>query len=487
MKPEHTDKHGKTTRTEMQRPCVTGVAYPSACPAVRSFRSRSHQRGVTLIDLSIALLMVGLIMGPLLYLYNNQKQREIIAEQRKNFYEIESAIQQFVERNGRYPLPASLLEAYSTNVDDISLGVEFPAGSTLAGCPNINTNGLCIANAPTGDVMIGAVPYSTLGISPEIAVDMWDNKLIYAVTAFKTNAATYTPDTPGTIQLFAVDAETGDPVHLTPVMDSAPGGSGQLVDHTNFDIVLVSTGPSGKGGYTAEGVLKGVCAEPGNPEYEDENCNFDVNFMIDENKRREITTGAFVDCAEHADYCNGTRNPLDGPGFYDDFTYDIKRMTSNLQYDFNKTNKTYVVSEAHRIGIGNRTPSTAIDVRGDVTLSPKGTLTTGKLITPEICDGLGANCMPPRLLAGQVDDMNCNQKTGGTDGVQPLVGIGGNRVVCGTPASSGGAVPSDYTTSTGNPAEAYSPISIPGLAAQLCGPNQYVTRIVGGTPQCADL
>lgn len=467
---------------QTKRPLNDACGASNGAAHIRAFRARSSQRGVTLIDVSIALLILGLIMVPLMYLYNNQKQREIIAEQRQNFYLIQAAIEQFVERNGRYPLPSSLLETYSNNAGTASMGIELPASTVQQACADIETNGACLAGPSGNGVFMGAVPYNTLGISPEITVDFWGNKLIYAVTDYKTVTATYTPLTEGVIQLFAVDASTGDPVSLAEVVDT----DGETAKYNDFDIVLVSTGPSGKGGYTADGILTEPCAEPGNPEYEDRNCSFTGSFMIDENKRIETFSGTYANCPERQDYCNGTRNLIEGPAFYDDFTHEIKRMPTNLQYDFNNNDKSYVVSEAHGIAIGHRLPGSAIDVHGDVRVSPKGTLTTGRLITPNICDG-NAICMSPTLLAGQVPSMHCYEKIGAGTGIQPVIGVGGARVVCGAPTDRNGAINNMYN-GTGNPNETYRAIILPNSAlarnVPICDPGEYVTRIVGGVPQC---
>ena len=132
-------------------------------------RKTRWQRGFSLTELAIVLVIVALLIGGMLVPLS--AQRDILAanETQRQLAEIRGALLGFAAANGRLPCPAS----------PSVTGVENPAGG--GDCAN-QWNGF--------------LPGITLGIGPTDAqgyvLDSWNNRIRYAVTASNSNAFTTT-------------------------------------------------------------------------------------------------------------------------------------------------------------------------------------------------------------------------------------------------------------------------------------------------------
>lgn len=195
-----------------------------------------------------------------------------------------------------------------------------------------------------------------------------------------------------------------------------------------YDVFLVSLGEKGKGAYSAEGILTADCIEAGNPEYEDENCDFDdAIFLSDVNKNEILTPDG-----DYLDY--GTRAYIEGTlEYYDDVTKAVKNpAVDNWNENINSPN--FVTTIKNRIGIGQGAvnPQHGLDVDGDI-------LIENELITANICTGTG-ECFRPVEVYGAEDDMNCDENN--LPGVEPVIAIGTTsddaQVFCGSTANGSG-------------------------------------------------
>lgn len=119
---------------------------------------RRSQAGFTLIELAIVLVVIGLLIGMFSHVgvgYLESKQRE--ATQMK-LDAVEEALVRFVAATRRLPCPADATAAAANQ------GVETMAGSNCT----LNQND-------------GIVPWRTLGLSRQAAVDGWDNFFTFRV------------------------------------------------------------------------------------------------------------------------------------------------------------------------------------------------------------------------------------------------------------------------------------------------------------------
>ena len=138
-------------------------------------------KGFSLLELAIALAVVGLLLGGLLIPLSTQVAQRNESATQKQLDEIKEALLGFAAANGRLPCPASAA----------SKGLEsFAAGGDAS-------NGDC-GNA-SGGAFIGFVPGVTLGLSQVdaegFAVDAWGNnpynRIRYAVSSDTLNSVQY--------------------------------------------------------------------------------------------------------------------------------------------------------------------------------------------------------------------------------------------------------------------------------------------------------
>ena len=123
-----------------------------------------RQRGFTLIELAIVLLILGALFAGILIPFTTQVELRRVGETQKTLLEIREALIGFAAANGRLPCPAS---AGSNGQENFAAG-----GNTI--------NGNC------SNFFDGFVPSALLGIGPVdgagFVLDAWNNRIRYAVS-----------------------------------------------------------------------------------------------------------------------------------------------------------------------------------------------------------------------------------------------------------------------------------------------------------------
>lgn len=419
--------------------------------------------GFSLIELSIILMIASMLTVTVLYQYRDWRNSKIAGdtESRRNI--VSNALTLFITNFGRLPAPADPTLSNSAP----SAGYE-AAPATYGGAVGECNGAVCRVagfkdtpldtNSTNDPVLIGAVPYAALGISPVDATDGWGNKFTYAVTEYLTNssvnrggafAAGMAPifnDQAGAIRMEETVAEqvsdlsapsgfryTGNVLAPNPSQNPDFAGSNKL---NSFMLVVVSHGPDGKGAYTYGGVLNSPCSGVGR---DLENCDGDADFI-------------------KADKGTGVYNRVPGTAYFDDaFTiYRIRRDsdkwtavgTSSMQ------NK-----QGGNVGIGVSMPSTALDVGGNIKAN--------NIWGSSYCSANG-NCFTSSVIAGAIDDANPSVSAAhcGTTSMPKLMkGINGTatwKVDC------------------------VDALNTLGITAASCPPGQYMTGIDGsGNITCA--
>ena len=357
---------------------------------------------MTLLDISILLMVVGIIMGPLMHAYKVDQEDRMYNNTEAAVGDAQTAINEFYFLNGRYPCPANI----TLGPDDPNYGVE--------SCP---------AGAPDPDGVIeGGVPFATLKVPVEYALDGFKHKLTYAVTQAQADnnppGAFIFNKTGGRIVVSGY-LEDGEDACTTTITNSAvifantvlPNGDANPAGGGHF--TLISHGETSVGAYTAEGDLIEACPNPANTT-EAENCDGDAQFFSNQN-----------DCA--ASMGNNAQ-------FYDDYVAYIKTVPEKIWTQSPVVNRSDdTVSKAGKyVGIGTDTPQVDLDVIGSVkavrdagVADKNGNAQAMSLCTSNLnaANREGVTCFRPTLITGADPNMRCDTSNG-------MVGIARNRANC---------------------------------------------------------
>lgn len=186
------------------------MMYPE--PSKATLRARRHQRGFTLIEMAVVLVIAGLLIGMLAPLLGQVLENNRTAATTAHLNTIEEALVVFVRANGRIPCPA--------------LPNATPLGTETGNCNGNNDDGI--------------VPYRTLGLSEDVARDGYKNFFTYHVAEQYADTGLNPDITVG----FCTQNQT-----LT-VQDAS---SGDLAPGQEVVYVLVSHGENGFGHYSPPG------------------------------------------------------------------------------------------------------------------------------------------------------------------------------------------------------------------------------------------
>lgn len=297
-----------------------------------NYKDRSGESGLSLVELAIALMIIGLITIPMIKAYDIDKMDKIKGATRLNLAKINSAMDYYYKVNGRFPCPADPM----LTPNDPNYGLEVsPCGN-----PNNwvgNANALLQPTSTDPLVAQGAVPFITLNIPPEAALDGYKNRFMYAVTRIQTETTSFNANG-GQITANARTWDTvADDWNTNNTFNPANNASTDPNQPHGAYYIVVSLGDNAGGAYNAEGALVAAC--PAAPLIDNENCDGDSVFW-QSNERRSL---GFND------------------DYYDDNTLAINGFSQDI-WSYDASNN--ILSEKTRLGIGTRNPAYNLDVEG---------------------------------------------------------------------------------------------------------------------------
>jgi len=144
-------------------------------------KSRNSEKGISLIEVAIALIVIGLMLIPLLKLYDLERTKRLRDTNIQKVETLNKAILNFARLNGRLPVPARL--------DRVESDDDYGKSATTANtCAALNAAGLKCktsgydtddSGAVADEIVVGFVPYKDLNLSIDDAIDVYGSKITY--------------------------------------------------------------------------------------------------------------------------------------------------------------------------------------------------------------------------------------------------------------------------------------------------------------------
>ncbi len=222
---------------------------------------RTSEKGFSLIEISFALLLIGILVVPIIRSYDYYIQNRANTVTASATKVVAMGLMKYVAKHGHYPFPATRNLPQGNagfGVPAVKPGTGWPActaGSTAV-C-RTNTNGFATLPAADRFVLIGDVPLTALGIPYKATLDGYGNKLTYMVTETMTPGGVY--------------SETGGAIEVIDVGNAAfYAGTTQRAHYA-----IISHGKDARGAFSLDGVLIANCGTVANST-DFENCNGDA-------------------------------------------------------------------------------------------------------------------------------------------------------------------------------------------------------------------
>ncbi len=229
------------------------------------FKMKDRQSGFTLVELSIVMLIAGIILSTMVKsydLYQSDKPRKDTLER---IEKINSEIAIFHAQFGRYPCPARLTAQpgdadYGQEIDCTNnIPPLFPVATPIGVDRTVSRDRTVMPSVVRDDnqdgvddgILIGAVPFVTreldaagdpvrLDLSSEDILDGWSNKLTYAVSENLVKTDSFNES----LGAISVEDEFGNGGGREPSLVDPPG---------SVHYVIKSAGFNGRGAYTPGG------------------------------------------------------------------------------------------------------------------------------------------------------------------------------------------------------------------------------------------
>ncbi|MCM2343784.1 MAG: type II secretion system GspH family protein [Alphaproteobacteria bacterium] len=337
-------------------------------------KQQNRTAGFTLIEIAIAMMIVGILLVPTLQLYNLYQKDKARIDTENAIEIVQSALSKYVTQFGRYPAPADP----SIAIGAAGSGQEVATPIATACVTDIASP--CVTNAGSVDtladvdvlsdnVYIGDVPYATLGIPYLAALDARGFKLKYAVTANLTSDATFN-NAWGAIELLNDERNTTLPA----------SGSNYLAGAPRAHFVILSHGQDSRGAFNQSGTITQACGTAANG-LDFENCDNDAVFKNNIYQYKVIVADPDPDNSPQYSYAVGAN-------YFDDVVYAVTSVLSGI-WSFIPNESSITSTQGGNVQVGpvaactnaSCLPVAKLNVNGDVRAD-------GEIRTGRVCGAL---------------------------------------------------------------------------------------------------
>jgi prepilin-type N-terminal cleavage/methylation domain-containing protein len=236
-------------------------AVQNSAKSKKSESSPNSSGGFSLIEVAIALIIIGVLIGPMMYTYGVYIKKRQINQTASALSIVNQSLIRYVAKYGHYPYPADRNIAIGTA--GFGQAATEPGGGWPA-CPVLPAiSGVtCETNVNAfggGSVLIGDVPFATLGVPYKSVLDGYGMKMTYAVTKALAQPIPFN-ESAGAIEVL-----------------NATGASIYAAGEARSHYMVVSHGKDQRGGFNLGGTLTAACGSAADST-DFENCNSDARF-----------------------------------------------------------------------------------------------------------------------------------------------------------------------------------------------------------------
>ncbi len=400
------------------------------------------QEGYTLLEMAIALIILGLFVGIAIPLYQIHRERMLFEETVAIQGDIDFALENFKAIRGRYPCPAR----YTAAPGDTDYGKETNC-QAMTNAGGTCLNGLCFENSErtfsiditnadgsvtptnvTPRVIRGSIPFRTLMLEEEKSLDLYGGRFSYAVTQLLTDKETFRVNRGG----------------ISVVDGQVPTAQSLINPAASAHYFVFTHGPDGIGAYSRYGVQISPC---NGPMYDNENCRTDATHTEARYRLSLPSRAEIVDVDGSIAAANPTAVAASNSHFDDIVDYisigEQPLWESGEDADLRRTDTINPHNRVNGVIFMGRPSGGYTTNPADTTLKVEvtDTIRAGTADNPRngqaqnLCArGAGVNCYPTSLLAAEAGDpvkthLKCRP---GTEGLAPE-GVVNNQVSCITP------------------------------------------------------
>lgn len=409
-------------------------------------------KGFSLIEVTIGILILGILMVPAISIYEKYRRDHIRAATTEYPGSIVLALQKYATLYGRYPRPARP-DLAST---DPNFGREapIPGGPGFPNC-NPNSSVVCKTNPPSTRTLIGTVPFAEIGLPRQMAFDGYGRRFTYAVKEGLTVANAF----PNPVN----ENLSGTGIRITNIS----GGNAPNTSGANAHFVIVSHGPDGRGAFTnGAGVKFAPCA---GASADRENCDNDAIFNFN---NRALPNEELVPWISM-----GANNQ-----YFDDFLAYAWNTASGTDWTRLAGTTDVISRNGKPVRIGRQAcppppapcPATPPPT---ATLEVWGNVEATDLWTDNLCpqSGCGSGSFRPEIIGSDISVTNAPTSNGSSSypgnagihcGQQGMTGIKNGQELC---SAAGGTSPINLGLPPFNCSSEQGPIGVNASGGIVCG------------------
>lgn len=152
-------------------------------------QNNKSQSGFSLVELSIAMICIGLLMAGTLFIVNTTKHRLYLKDTRDKMNKIADHLSNYAQLHNRLPCPASgIRQNYSDGTDTRAAHFGDERAYVAGNVADLFKQGDCFDNGVNSR---GIVPYRALGLDEGYARDAWGRYFTYVVSPVSARYNTF--------------------------------------------------------------------------------------------------------------------------------------------------------------------------------------------------------------------------------------------------------------------------------------------------------